>query len=86
MAQREVSSVPTLMDAVSRVRMFPDDLKTIRTHAEVTQVDLADLIGVHEREIQRWERGTHFPRDPVALVSLMLWAEQLRSRSQPSAS
>jgi DNA-binding transcriptional regulator YiaG len=37
--------------------MTPPELKSLRRQAKLAQAQLAERIGIHERNISKWERG-----------------------------
>jgi len=41
---------------------FGEQLLTLRTRVSLTQIELADLIGVHRRSVQNWESGESYPK------------------------
>lgn len=38
-----------------------DNMRKVRKAAGVSQVDLADRLQVHQKDISRWESGVHAP-------------------------
>lgn len=41
---------------------FGKQLLTLRTRASLTQIELAEQIGVHRRSVQNWETGDSYPK------------------------
>jgi DNA-binding transcriptional regulator YiaG len=41
------------------VKMTPEEMKRLRREAGLTQVQLADALGVAPRTVQAWEGGTN---------------------------
>jgi transcriptional regulator with XRE-family HTH domain len=41
---------------------FGQQLLTLRTHIALTQLELAEQIGVHRRSVQNWETGESYPK------------------------
>ncbi|HEU5101042.1 MAG TPA: NB-ARC domain-containing protein, partial [Roseiflexaceae bacterium] len=41
---------------------FGEQLLTLRTHVSLTQIELADRVGVHRRSVQNWETGESYPK------------------------
>jgi transcriptional regulator with XRE-family HTH domain len=58
---------------VQDMAAFADRLKTLRESRKLTQVRLAELIGVNPRAYNRWERGGFIPQ----LDTLMKMADVL---------
>jgi transcriptional regulator with XRE-family HTH domain len=58
-----------------------EDIRTIRRSLEVTQVELAALLGLHQSTISRFENGD-LPVD--ARTKLALAALQMRAASAPA--
>ena len=48
--------------------MDAEDIKTLRKAKNLTQEELADLLGVHVRTIQNWESGGSIPKSKHALL------------------
>ncbi|GAA2004404.1 hypothetical protein GCM10009799_34550 [Nocardiopsis rhodophaea] len=46
----------------------PDDARSIRERAGVSQARLADELGVHRVTVARWESGTRQPRGALRLA------------------
>ena len=42
-----------------------EKLKAARLAAGLTQGQLAERVGCHQKDISRWEAGTHEPRAPT---------------------
>ena len=49
---------------------FGQQLLTLRTRVALTQIALAERIGVHRRSIQNWETGESYPK-PETLQRLL---------------
>ena len=41
--------------------MIKDNIRTARTAANLTQTALADILGVMQKDISRWENGVREP-------------------------
>src|SRR5262245_50263254 len=41
---------------------FGKQLLTLRTRASLTQIELAEQLGVHRRSVQNWETGDSYPK------------------------
>lgn len=49
--------------------MTPEDIKTLREHTEMTQVQMAQLFRVPPTDVMAWENGTLEPdSDELALL------------------
>jgi DNA-binding transcriptional regulator YiaG len=49
--------------------MTPEDIKTLREHTEMTQVQMAQLFRVPPKDVMAWENGTLEPdSDELALL------------------
>ena len=55
--------------------MTPDDLRSLRARLDLTQQQLADLLGVHQTTVARWETGRGLGRDVQIGVELGRLAE-----------
>ena len=40
-----------------KLKVFPDRLRLLRNERQLTQRQMADLMGITERNYQRWEKG-----------------------------
>ncbi len=40
-----------------KLRVFPERLRLLRNEKQLTQRQMADLMGITERNYQRWEKG-----------------------------
>lgn len=49
-----------------------DDIVKRRQLMQLTQQELADLLGVGESTISNWERGKHIPKNRLALLRAVL--------------
>ena len=47
--------------------MFAETLKELRNSQNLTQTDLAKIIGVNLRTLQNYELGVCLPKNPVTL-------------------
>ncbi len=41
---------------------FGNHILTLRTRVSITQIELAQYIGVHRRSVQNWETGESYPK------------------------
>ena len=51
--------------------VFGQQVLAYRTRAALTQIELADQIGVHRRSVQNWEAGESYPK-PETLQRLIV--------------
>jgi DNA-binding transcriptional regulator YiaG len=51
------------------------ELRRLRRHLHLTQVQLAGALGVQPMTVARWEQGVN-PISPLAATALMLYAER----------
>jgi DNA-binding transcriptional regulator YiaG len=63
------------------VAMLPKDLMRLREQLALTQVELADELGVHPMTVSRWERGTRRIPEPVAKLVHRMRAERRAKKS-----
>lgn len=62
--------------------MTPQDLKSLRSRLGLTQKELAEEMGVSERQAWRWESGeSPIPKPVAKLLSIMLRAFEARGPS-----
>ena len=77
---------PTLDKALSQINGLPQDIKFIRKMEGLSIGRLALILGVSKTEVWHWERGNRMPKEPLILLSLIQWADKLRtsvSQAQP---
>ena len=58
---------PKLSEKEKRLMGFSDQLIILRKHANLTQEDLADKVGVSRQSVSKWETGESFPDLPKML-------------------
>ena len=46
----------------------PPDVKGIREHYELTQVEFAQLMGISLKTLQNWEQGRRTPQGPARVL------------------
>ena len=56
--------------------MKAKELKTIRDHLVLTQVELSKLVGVTSNTIARWERGEVSISEPMSRLIQSIYAQQ----------
>lgn len=57
--------------------MTPEEIKDIRSSLDLTQVQFADLLGVHPITVSKWERGILTPTShQAALIQSFAKASQ----------
>lgn len=61
---------------------LPSSIRIARETQKLTQEDLADMVGVTERQISRWENGDSTPRKHA--LSALEDALNMRLRTGPS--
>jgi DNA-binding transcriptional regulator YiaG len=78
--------IPTLRESLNRLNKLPDDIKLIQEKEGLGLVQLARTFGVVKSCIFRWRRGDSTPREPLTALSIMTWADKLRSGEDGSQS
>src|SRR5689334_3305551 len=53
---------------------FGEQLLTLRTRVALTQIELAEQVGVHRRSVQNWETGESYPKSETLqrLIAILL--------------
>jgi len=61
--------------------MTPEDIKTLREHTEMTQVQMAQLFRVPPTDVMAWENGTLEPdSDELALLERLRTSGSTKKR------
>src|SRR5215204_87011 len=55
---------------------FGKQLLTLRTRVSLTQLELAEQVGVHRRSVQNWESGDAYPKADLLQRMVALFLEQ----------
>ena len=66
-------SAPPVKEAMDEVHYWPLKLRMLREHLKMTQEELADIIGVSQRDISYWESGVFFPFDKTIWELVRIW-------------
>ncbi|MFL5806524.1 MAG: NB-ARC domain-containing protein, partial [Roseiflexaceae bacterium] len=55
---------------------FGEQLLTLRTQVSLTQIELAEQLGVHRRSVQNWETGESYPKAEMLLRLIAIFLRQ----------
>ena len=57
--------------------MTPDEMKRLRERKRLSTKDMARLLGLNQRAVQRWEDGTQKPLHPVVILYRLMASGKL---------
>lgn len=84
--KKEPVPIPVLEEAASRLRQLPEDIKLIQEKEGLGLTQLARTFDVCKSCMWYWRKGEHTPREPLAIMCLILWADKLRNKGNGSKS
>jgi DNA-binding transcriptional regulator YiaG len=79
MAIQTKEKVPTLDKSLSQLLNLPEDIRLIQEREGLSCGQLAQRLGVSKTEVWHWGKGHRLPKEPLVLLSLLSWAEELRA-------
>lgn len=73
--------IPTMKEALISFRELPQDIKVI-LDSGITRAALARSLGVTRPTVWRWEVGGHYPREPLILLVIITWADEIKQQQK----
>ncbi|HEX5591998.1 MAG TPA: helix-turn-helix transcriptional regulator [Solirubrobacterales bacterium] len=58
------------MEPVSFRKYFGEALEEARSHADLSRLAIAEVLGVDEATVWRWENGKNWPEDPDVVAAI----------------
>jgi DNA-binding transcriptional regulator YiaG len=65
---------------------LPDDIRLIREKEGLGLTQLARTCCVPKSCMHSWGKGESTPREPLTILSLMAWADEIRAQQEKPAS
>jgi hypothetical protein len=77
--KKDPISIPVLEESFKRLRQIPDDIKLIQEKEKLGLTQFARTFDVSKSCVWYWRKGIHTPREPLAILCLIFWADKLRN-------
>ena len=71
--------IPTLQKSLERLNQLPEDIRLIREREGLGLIQLARTFSVPKSCLWSWEQGESVPKEPLTIMALMAWADDLRN-------